>query len=832
MTSAERLSEAILFLAGRCDGARTNDGAGFSKWDSGWGHDAADSVAAGKPINLANALRVCTKYRKQLERGGIVLPTADQLIAETPAPQSLPATQPQRRGIAIARRSDGMVAIAFPYDAALVERARSLPGRKFDGATKEWTVPASALGAAIAAFPEAAIDPEILAEAAARLAETQARERSDAARIAADMASLDYMGLGKSLQALVAARALGHRVIVIAPAGLRINWLREAEMAGVQIEIYSWAKCPEPIEEPFTLIADEAHYAQNLKAARTKKFLALAEKAEAVFALTGTPIKNGRPVNLFPLLLATRHALASNRKAYELRYCNTPDAPVWMGDFTFRPIGSVCIGDSVIGWRDNVIGSRSTAGHGRRRLERTTVTNVIRRIASVVRITFESGRSIRCTPEHVWLMVRGRSMSNLEWGRATQGRAIYRAVTVPKALPVGLEWHAGYIAEMLDGEGTLPVIAQSQEKNPEAFTQICRSLEALGFRYSISRGKDKCEKIIILGGRPEYVRLIAWVRPAKLNRAYESKILTSFRHGGSERIVSIVPDGSSEVISLTTGTSNYIVHGLASHNCNAGPTAWSAWDATGATHLDELHRKISDGMLRRMKTECLDLPEKIRVTRKADLSEAARNAYETVLHEKQAEYRRRKAAGEIGEADTLVLMNHLRHAGSIAKVESAVEMAEEILEQGGQVVLFTAFTDSAAQIADALGAGRITGAEDADQRQAAIDAFQSGASKSIVCTLGAGNVGITLTAAQTVILVDRPWTPGDAIQAEDRLHRIGQRGSVLAVWLQANGADEAIDQLLQAKNERIELVLAGKRRTLRGVGSIGEIADVILGVNS
>lgn len=54
-------------------------------------------------------------------------------------------------------------------------------------------------------------------------------------------------------------------------------------------------------------------------------------------------------------------------------------------------------------------------------------------------------------------------------------------------------------------------------------------------------------------------------------------------------------------------------------------------------------------------------------------------------------------------------------------------------------------------------------------------------------------------------------------------------GAVLSVWLQANGADEAIDALLEQKAERIELVLAGKRKTLRGIGSIGDVARAILG---
>lgn len=49
---------------------------------------------------------------------------------------------------------------------------------------------------------------------------------------------------------------------------------------------------------------------------------------------------------------------------------------------------------------------------------------------------------------------------------------------------------------------------------------------------------------------------------------------------------------------------------------------------------------------------------------------------------------------------------------------------------------------------------------------------------NIYVKLGAGGVGLTLTAACTVILVDRPWTPGDVNQAEDRVRRIGQKRPV------------------------------------------------------
>ncbi len=108
---------------------------------------------------------------------------------------------------------------------------------------------------------------------------------------------------------------------MIAPAGLRENWRREAAAVGARIEIFSWAKVPEAIKSEFTLIADEAHYAQNMKAARTTRFLELAKAAKAVFCLSGTPIKNGRPANLFPLLVATKHDLAADRRRFERHYC-------------------------------------------------------------------------------------------------------------------------------------------------------------------------------------------------------------------------------------------------------------------------------------------------------------------------------------------------------------------------------------------------------------------------------------------------------------------------------------------------------------------------------
>ena len=257
--------------------------------------------------------------------------------------------------------------------------------------------------------------------------------------------------------------------------------------------------------------------------------------------------------------------------------------------------------------------------------------------------------------------------------------------------------------------------------------------------------------------------------------------------------------------------------------CAAGPTRWSRWDVSGAAHLDELHTLTKEDILRRMKKDCLDLPEKTRVVRKAEMSDSAAAEYQRVLRTLVTSYRERLRRGDImtgGEA--LVELTQLRHAGSIGKAETAIELAEEVVEEGRQAVVFTEFEASVSLIVNGLEAKgipvvRLTGATPQKDRGGLVDKFQSGEAKVFVGTVKAGGVGLTLTAADTVILVDRPWTPGDAIQAEDRTHRIGQASNVTAVWVQANGVDERVDKLLLSKQQRIDMVLEGKRKTMRGV---------------
>lgn len=257
----------------------------------------------------------------------------------------------------------------------------------------------------------------------------------------------------------------------------------------------------------------------------------------------------------------------------------------------------------------------------------------------------------------------------------------------------------------------------------------------------------------------------------------------------------------------------------------------SVWNTDGAKNLDKLHKHIKDILIRRTKKECLDLPPKTRVYREIEMAGETEKVYLSRLTELKTEYKKniQAAPGDAGDKELMIiqLMTAYRQAGSRAKCATAIEIAGEVIEQGGKVVLFTAFKETAAAVAAALKCNALTGDQSGNERQRAIDGLQTGDDRALVCTFGAGGVGVTLTAAQTVILIDRVWTPGDCAQAEDRLHRIGQTNNVTAIWLQVDTMDAEIDRLLITKQTAIDLVLKGKRRTLRNTATPGEIASAV-----
>lgn len=235
------------------------------------------------------------------------------------------------------------------------------------------------------------------------------------------------------------------------------------------------------------------------------------------------------------------------------------------------------------------------------------------------------------------------------------------------------------------------------------------------------------------------------------------------------------------------------------------------WDTTGATNLEELKKQIAPVILTRTKEECLDLPPKTRVYRDAEVTAEDKRLFKQVYEEALASFQERVKEGSANaESESLVILTAMRRAASLAKVATAIEMIESICEEGGRVICFSEYRETANQIAAQFGAMPYTGEVKMKDRDDIVKAFQSGEQNVFIGTIAAGGLGLNLTAANNVILLDRPLTPGDVLQAEDRAHRIGTHWPVTCHWLRAFPIDVKIDEMLVEKLAVISDVLGGK----------------------
>jgi SNF2 family DNA or RNA helicase len=113
--------------------------------------------------------------------------------------------------------------------------------------------------------------------------------------------------------------------------------------------------------------------------------------------------------------------------------------------------------------------------------------------------------------------------------------------------------------------------------------------------------------------------------------------------------------------------------------------------------------------------------------------------------------------------------------------------------------------------------GLITGAQDADQRQRSIDDFQSGRTKWILFTAQAGGVGVTLTAARRLVMLQRPWSLVDHKQALDRVHRIGSEihdSVIITDYVTQDTIEERVIDALDTKSDNFEQIVRDKAKLL------------------
>ncbi|KAG4378443.1 hypothetical protein AAZX31_17G040600 [Glycine max] len=254
----------------------------------------------------------------------------------------------------------------------------------------------------------------------------------------------------------------------------------------------------------------------------------------------------------------------------------------------------------------------------------------------------------------------------------------------------------------------------------------------------------------------------------------------------------------------------------------------------GASNHEELHNLIkATVMIRRLKKDVLSqLPVKRRQQVFLDLENKDMKQINALFQELEMVKAKIKAAKSQEEAESLKfaqknLINKIYTDSAEAKIPSVLDYIGTVIEAGCKFLIFAHHQPMIDSIHEFLlkkkvGCIRIDGGTPAASRQQLVTDFQEkDAIKAAVLSIKAGGVGLTLTAASTVIFAELSWTPGDLIQAEDRAHRIGQVSSVNIYYLLANDTvDDIIWDVVQSKLENLGQMLDGHENVLEVSASL------------
>ncbi|KAL9144392.1 hypothetical protein ABFS82_14G293700 [Erythranthe guttata] len=255
----------------------------------------------------------------------------------------------------------------------------------------------------------------------------------------------------------------------------------------------------------------------------------------------------------------------------------------------------------------------------------------------------------------------------------------------------------------------------------------------------------------------------------------------------------------------------------------------------GASNHEELHNLMKATlMIRRLKKDVLlELPVKRRQQIFLELGNEEMRKINALFRELEVLKIKTKSCQSKEEAESLKfseknLINKIYTDSAEAKIPAVLDYLGTIIEAGCKFLIFAhhqPMIDSIHKflLKKKVGCIRIDGTTPSASRQALVTEFQEKDSvKAAVLSIKAGGVGLTLTAASTVIFAELSWTPGDMIQAEDRAHRIGQVSSVNVYYLLANDTvDDIIWDVIQNKLENLGQMLDGHENSLQVVGQPG-----------
>ena len=248
------------------------------------------------------------------------------------------------------------------------------------------------------------------------------------------------------------------------------------------------------------------------------------------------------------------------------------------------------------------------------------------------------------------------------------------------------------------------------------------------------------------------------------------------------------------------------------------------WLTDGASNLEELSVKTRNLIIRRLKTDVLDMPDKVITPVYHELSDKGWKEYDMLWDEYLQKREKENKKGSIQR--DLVELILLRKFIAMEAIPETIEMAENAIEMGKKVIIFTSFTDELNELAEHFGklCVKHNGSMSDKDKQYSVDVFQNNPNiKAFIGNIKSAGVGITLTEATVVIFNSFDWVTGNNEQAEDRAFRIGQKNNVNVFYqLFINTISTRMWNVLKNKKDIISTIMGDAKL------SVDEILEIMI----
>lgn len=265
------------------------------------------------------------------------------------------------------------------------------------------------------------------------------------------------------------------------------------------------------------------------------------------------------------------------------------------------------------------------------------------------------------------------------------------------------------------------------------------------------------------------------------------------------------------------GMENHSLFAFKQHYCICG--GFGGHQIVGYKNLPELQAILDKCMLRRLKKDVLDLPEKIYINDYVEMSSSQLKIYNSILEDLRQNIDKVKLS-----PNPLTMLIRLRQAtgnpellSSSAKgnpkFDRLIELVQEVVDNGKKAIVFSNWTDVLNPAYDLLKSKGFNPALytglNTDTRENEKTMFKTNPKCKVICgTIGAMGTGLTLTEATTIIFLDEPWNRAIKDQAEDRAHRIGTVESLNIITLMCKDSiDEKIHNIVYRKGKMSDIIV-------------------------